>query len=57
MGTLNTLHTTPASMACHIRCDSCDLDRRFEDCVTAHRVAKEHETDHADHFVSLRDPA
>ena len=44
-------------MACHIRCDSCELDRRLEDCVTAHRLAKEHEADHADHFVSLRNPA
>ncbi|MEF8876295.1 MAG: hypothetical protein V5A60_06230 [Haloarculaceae archaeon] len=44
-------------MACHIRCDSCDLDRRIEDCVTAHRLAKEHEADHAAHFVSLRNPA
>ena len=57
MRTLINLRTTPTSMACHIHCDSCDLDRRFEDCVTAHRVAKEHEADHAAHFVSLRDPA
>lgn len=40
-------------MSCHIRCDSCDLDRRLEDCVTAHRLAKEHEGEYADHFVSL----
>jgi hypothetical protein len=44
-------------MACHIRCDSCDLDRRLEDCVTAHEIAKEHEADYVDHFVSLRNPA
>jgi hypothetical protein len=44
-------------MACRVRCDSCDLDRRLEDCVTAHRIAKEHEADYADHFVSLHDPA
>jgi hypothetical protein len=44
-------------MGCHIRCDSCDLDRRLEDCVTAHRLAKEHEADFGDHFVSLLDPA
>ena len=41
-------------MVCHIRCDSCHLDRRLEDCVTAHRLAKEHEAEYADHFVSLR---
>jgi len=44
-------------MACHVVCDACSLDRRFEDCVTAHERAKEHEQTHPDHFVSLRNPA
>jgi len=44
-------------MACHIRCDACSLDRHFEDCVTAHERAKEHERTNPDHFVSLRNPA
>jgi hypothetical protein len=44
-------------MACRVRCDSCDLDRRLEDCVSAHRIAKEHEAAYGDHFVSLQNPA
>ncbi|MFB6118815.1 hypothetical protein [Halosegnis sp.] len=44
-------------MVCRIRCDACALDREFEDCVTAHERAKEHETVHPGHFVSLQNPA
>lgn len=43
-------------MPCRIRCDGCALDRWLEDCVTAHKLAKEHETRYTDHWVSLYDP-
>lgn len=43
-------------MTCHVVCDSCELDRVFEDCVDAHRVARDHESEHGDHFVSLSNP-
>lgn len=44
-------------MTYHVRCDSCDLDRRLDDRIAAHQLAKEHEAAYRDHFVSLRDEA
>jgi hypothetical protein len=44
-------------MTCHVVCDACSLDETFEDCVTAHETALDHEQSHPDHFVSLRNPA
>ena len=44
-------------MPCEIVCDTCGLEHRFEDCVTAHRKAMEHEAAHVTHFVSLRELA
>lgn len=43
-------------MPCRINCNECDLDRLFEDCVTAHKRAKEHEARYTDHWVELQDP-
>lgn len=43
-------------MPCKIDCNECDLEKRFEDCVTAHKRAKEHEARRGDHFVTLYDP-
>ena len=43
-------------MPCKITCDECDLDERFEDCVTAHERAKEHEASHGGHYVILYNP-
>ncbi|MES3162026.1 MAG: hypothetical protein PPP55_10745 [Halorubrum sp.] len=43
-------------MSCRIRCNECDLDRWLDDCVTAHKRAKEHELRYTDHYVTLYDP-
>lgn len=43
-------------MPCQISCNECDLEKRFEDCVTAHDRAKKHEAHHGDHYVTLYDP-
>ncbi|OYR49553.1 hypothetical protein DJ74_08150 [Halorubrum sp. Ea8] len=43
-------------MSCRIRCNDCDLDRWFEDCVTAHKRAKNHEARYTSHWVTLYDP-
>lgn len=43
-------------MTCRIRCNDCELDRWLEDCVTAHKQAKEHEARYTDHWVTLYDP-
>jgi endogenous inhibitor of DNA gyrase (YacG/DUF329 family) len=40
-------------MPCRIRCNECDLDRWLEDCVTAHKQAKEHEARYTDHWITL----
>lgn len=44
-------------MPCRIECNECDLESHIDDCVTAHKRAKEHEAEHGDHFVILYDPA
>jgi hypothetical protein len=43
-------------MACKISCNECDLEQHFEDCVTAHDRAREHEARHGGHYVTLYDP-
>ncbi|WP_166377266.1 hypothetical protein [Halorubrum sp. BOL3-1] len=43
-------------MTRRIRCNECDLDRRLDDCITAHKQAKEHEANYTDHWVVLYDP-
>jgi len=43
-------------MACRIRCNECELDRWLDDCVTAHKQAKEHEAEYTHHWVTLYDP-
>jgi len=43
-------------MSCRIRCNECDLDRHLDDCITAHKQAKEHEARYTDHWVTLYDP-
>ena len=43
-------------MPCRIRCNECDLDQLFEDCVTAHKRAKNHEGRYTSHWVTLYDP-
>jgi len=50
------LHNLCHDMPCRIRCNECDLDRWLEDCVTAHKQAKEHEAQHTDHWITLHDP-
>jgi hypothetical protein len=42
-------------MTCKIECNDCELERQINDCVTAHKRAKEHEAEHGDHFVMLYD--
>lgn len=42
-------------MPCKIECNDCDLERRIDDCVTAHERAKEHEARYGDHYVTLYD--
>jgi hypothetical protein len=43
-------------MPCRIRCNECELDKLLEDCVTAHKRAKQHEARYADHWITLYDP-
>jgi hypothetical protein len=43
-------------MPCRIQCNECELDRWLEDCVTAHKQAKQHEARYADHWITLYDP-
>lgn len=43
-------------MPCRIRCNECELDTWLEDCVTAHKRAKQHEARYADHWITLHDP-
>lgn len=49
-------HVVCYHMPCKITCNECDLDRWVEDCVTAHKLAKEHEARYTDHWITLQDP-
>ena len=50
------VHDVCYHMPCRIRCNECELDKLLEDCVTAHKQAKEHEARYADHWITLYDP-
>lgn len=43
-------------MPCRISSNECELDRWIDDCVTAHKQAKQHEARYADHWITLYDP-